>query len=167
VVLKALGVLHKSDAGGVALGLQDEEALAKAAAAMDAPAGYAVEQMVTAPGSIELIAGCRWDPRLGPVLLLGLGGIFAEVLRDTAVTLAPAGPAIVERLLLDLRGASLLTGTRGRPPLAVRAAAEAAAALSLLAARHPELDEIEVNPLLVTPTEAIALDARIVHSQPR
>ena len=90
VVLKALGVLHKSDAGGVALGLEDPEAVASAAAAMEAPTGYSVEQMVAAPGSVELIAGCRWDPRLGPVLLLGLGGIFAEVLRDVAVALAPA-----------------------------------------------------------------------------
>jgi acyl-CoA synthetase (NDP forming) len=123
--------------------------------------------MVAAPGSVELIAGCRWDQRLGPVLLLGLGGIFAEVLRDVAVALAPAEPATVERLLLDLRGSALLTGARGRPPLAVRAAAEAAAALSVLAASHPELAEIEVNPLLVTQSAAIALDARLVHSQPR
>ena len=56
--------------------------------------------MVAAPGSVELIAGCRRDPRLGPVLLLGLGGIFAEVLRDIAVALAPAEPATVEHLLL-------------------------------------------------------------------
>jgi acyl-CoA synthetase (NDP forming) len=123
--------------------------------------------MVAAPGAIELIVGCRWDRRLGPLLLLGLGGIFAEVLHDTAVALAPADPVTVERLLLGLRGASLLTGARGRQPLAVRAAAEAAAALSVLGARHPELDEIEINPLLVTPSEAIALDARVVHSQPR
>jgi acyl-CoA synthetase (NDP forming) len=167
VVLKALGVMHKSDAGGVALGLEGPEALASAAAAMEAPEGYSVEQMMAAPSSVELIAGCRRDRRLGPVLLLGFGGIFAEVLRDTAVALAPAEPATVERLLLGLRGASLLTGARGRPPLALRAAAEAGAALSVLAAQHPELDEIEINPLLVTRTDAIALDARVVHSQPR
>jgi acyl-CoA synthetase (NDP forming) len=167
VVLKALGVLHKSDAGGVALDLEDPDALTRAAVAMEPPEGYSVEQMVAAPGSVELIAGCRWDQRLGPVLLLGLGGIFAEVLRDVAVALAPAEPATVERLLLDLRGSALLTGARGRPPLAVRAAAEAAAALSVLAASHPELAEIEVNPLLVTQSAAIALDARLVHSQPR
>jgi acyl-CoA synthetase (NDP forming) len=167
VVLKALGVLHKSDAGGVALGLESPEAVERAVAAMEAPEGYSVEQMVAAPGSVELIAGCRWDQRLGPVLLLGLGGVFAEVLRDIAVALAPAAPATVERLLLDLRGSPLLTGARGRRPLAVRAAAEAVAALSVLASSHPELAEIEVNPLLVTQSAAIALDARVVHSQPR
>ena len=74
---------------------------------------------------------------------------------------------VVEELLLGLRGAALLTGARGRPALDVRAAAEACAAISRVAAEHPELDELEVNPLLVTPSGAIGLDARVVHSQPR
>src|SRR4249919_28705 len=78
VVLKSLGVLHKSDAGGVALGLEDDEALAAAVAGMTAPEGYSVEQQVIEETSIELIAGCRRDPRFGPILLVGLGGILAE-----------------------------------------------------------------------------------------
>jgi acyl-CoA synthetase (NDP forming) len=168
VALKALGLVHKSDAGGVALGLADEDALARAFAAMPAEAaGYAVEPMVTAPASLELIVGCRRDPRFGPILLVGLGGIFAEVVHDVAVALAPAEPAETEQLLRSLRGAALLTGGRGRPPLAMQAAAEAAAALSRFAAAHPELAEVEVNPLLVAPAEAIGLDARLVYSQPR
>jgi acetate---CoA ligase (ADP-forming) len=167
VVLKALGLTHKSDSGGVAVGLEDAESLTAAVEATEAPDGHALERMVTAPASAELIVGCRRDPRFGPVLLVGLGGILAEVLRDTAVALAPAEPDLIEELLLGLRGAALLTGARGRPRLAVRAAAEACAALSRAAAAHPELDELEVNPLLVTPTEAIGLDARIVHAQPR
>ena len=134
---------------------------------MEAPEGYSVEQMVAAPGAVELIAGCRWDRRLGPVLLLGLGGIFAEVLRDVAVALAPAEPRDGRAPAPRPARRPLLTGARGRPPLAVRAAAEAGAALSVLAASHPELAEIEVNPLLVTQSAAIALDARVVHSQPR
>jgi acyl-CoA synthetase (NDP forming) len=101
------------------------------------------------------------------VLLVGLGGIFTEVMRDTAVALAPANPEEIESLLLGLQGSPLLTGTRGREPLAVRAAAEAASTLSQVAAEHPEIDEIEVNPLLVTPTGAVGLDARVVYSQPR
>jgi acetate---CoA ligase (ADP-forming) len=167
VVLKALGILHKSDEGGVAIGLQDDGELAAAVDAMTAPDGYSVERMVEAETSVELIAGCRRDPRFGPILLVGLGGILAEVLRDTAVALAPADADLIEELLLGLRGATLLTGARGRPPVAVRAAAEACAAISRVAAEHPELDELEINPLLVTPTEAIGLDARAVHSQPR
>jgi acyl-CoA synthetase (NDP forming) len=166
VVLKALGVVHKSDAGGVVLGIEDEEALLAAVESVGA-ATYSVERQVDDSGGIELIVGCRRDPRFGPILLVGLGGVFAEVLNDVAAALAPATPELVERLLLGLRGAPLLTGARGRPPLDVGGAAEACAALSQVAAEHPELDELEINPLLLTPDFAIGLDARAVHSQPR
>ena len=166
VVLKALGFEHKSDAGGVALGLEDAASLEAAFEAMPASEDYVVERHLAAPGAVELIAGCHFDPRFGPVLLVGLGGIMAEVLHDTAVALAPAPADLVEELLLGLRGAALLTGARGRPPLAVRAAADTCAAISRVAAEHPELTDLEVNPLLVTASEAIGLDAR-AHSQPR
>jgi acetate---CoA ligase (ADP-forming) len=170
IVLKALGLVHKSDERGVAVGLEDETALKAAADEMAkrlSPVGFAVERMVSAPGSVELIVGCRRDPRFGPVLLVGLGGIFTEVMRDTAVALAPAAADEIESMLLGLQGSPLLTGARGRQPLAVRAAAEAAAALSRFAAEHPEIDEVEVNPLLVTSSGALALDARVLYSQPR
>jgi acyl-CoA synthetase (NDP forming) len=165
VVVKALGILHKSDAGGVALGLADEAAVRIAAEAMQSrlePDGLVVEPMVELEAGVELIVGCRRDPRFGPLLLVGLGGIYAELLRDVAVTLAPATPDEVERLLRSLKGARVLTGARGQEPLDVRAAAEAAAALSRFAAAHPEIAEVEVNPLLVTPRGATGLDARIV-----
>ncbi len=165
VALKALGLLHKSDAGGVALGLTSRGELEAAFADMERrlrPPGYAVEAMADVSGGVELIVGCRRDPRFGPLLLVGLGGIYAELLRDVAVALAPAGADEIEQLLLSLRGAGVLTGARGRSPLDVRAAAEAAAALSRVAAAHPEIAEIEVNPLLVTPSGALGLDARIV-----
>jgi hypothetical protein len=117
----------------------------------------------TAAGA-ELIVGCRRDPRFGPLVLVGLGGIHAELMRDVAVALAPAAAGELAELLLSLRGAAVLKGARGRPPLDVRAAAEAAAALSRVAAAHPEIAEIEINPLLVTPDGALGLDARIVLS---
>ena len=165
VVLKALGTLHKSDAGGVALGLRDEAALAAALAGMTrrlGPAAFAVERMVARGDGIELIAGARRDPRFGPLVLAGAGGIHAEVLRDTAVALGPVDAAGAEALLRSLRIAPLLLGARGRPPLDIAAAARAVAALSRLAAAHPELAELEANPLLVTPDGCVALDARIV-----
>ncbi len=169
VVLKALGLLHKSDAGGVALALADASALADAHARMEAalaPEGYAVERMVSAPGAVELIVGCRRDPRFGPLVLVGLGGVYAEVLRDVAVGLAPAEADQLEQLILSLRGASLLTGARGRAPVDIAAVAHAASALSRLAADHPEIAEVEVNPLLATPDGAIGLDARVVLATP-
>jgi hypothetical protein len=126
------------------------------------PEGYAVERMADVGAGVELIVGCRRDPRFGPLLLVGLGGIYAELLRDVAVALAPVEPEGAESLLRSLRGAPLLLGVRGRPPLDVRAAGAAAAALSRFAAAHPEVAEVEVNPLLVTPDGALGLDARLV-----
>jgi hypothetical protein len=84
------------------------------------------------------------------------------VLRDVAVALAPAEPEEIEELVRSLKGATLLTGARGRPPLDVAALARAAAALSRLAADHPEIADVEVNPLLVTPEGVLGLDARVV-----
>ena len=164
-MLKALGLLHKSDAGGIALGLADDAAVAAAAADMHtrlAPAGYSVETMVPGEGGVELIVGARLDPRFGPLVLVGLGGIYAELLDDVRLALAPAGADELEELLLSLRGAGVLRGSRGRAPVDVGAAAEAAAALSRVAAAHPEIAELEINPLLVTPAGAVGLDARIV-----
>lgn len=167
VVLKAVGRLHKSDGGGVAVGLSDPgelaEALTRMAGALT-PAWYSVERLAPVSEGIELIVGAKRDPRFGPVLLVGAGGLYAEVMRDVAVALAPASEAAAEALLRSLRVAKLFDGARGRPPVDVRAAARAAAALSRFAAEHPEIAEVEVNPLLVTRAGALGLDARIVRA---
>ncbi|HEX3979064.1 MAG TPA: acetate--CoA ligase family protein [Solirubrobacteraceae bacterium] len=167
VVLKALGHTHKSDAGGVVLNIGNEGRLRAAyagiATALD-PERCTLEQMAPLTDGIELLIGARWDPRFGPVALAGSGGLYAEILRDTAVRLAPVTEAEAEAMLRALRIAPLLTGARGRPPLDVGAAAAALAALSRVAAGHPELAELEINPLLVTRSEAIALDARFINA---
>jgi acyl-CoA synthetase (NDP forming) len=165
VALKALGLLHKSDAGGVVLGLPDETALRRAAADLRErlrPSALSVERMAAIGEGVELLVGARWDRRFGPVVLVGLGGLFTEILSDVAVALAPVGAAEAEGLLLSLRAAPLLRGARGRPPLDVPAAADAVERLSRVAASHPEIAEIEVNPLLVSPEGAVGLDARVV-----
>ena len=102
-----------------------------------APQAFSVERMVASAGAVELLAGVRRDPHFGPLVLVGAGGIHAELLGDTAVALAPLDAAAAERLLRSLRIAPLLLGARGRPPLDVRAAARAVAALSQLGARTP------------------------------
>lgn len=165
LVLKALGSVHKSESGGVVLGLADE-LTARAAyrdlrARLDPPA-VSVEAMADLDAGVELIAGCVREHTFGPVLMVGLGGIHAEVLADTACALAPVSPEQVRRMLLGLRGAPLLLGARGRSPVDIDAVAAAASALSVLAAQHPELAEVEVNPLLARPSGALALDARVV-----
>lgn len=167
VVLKALGVLHKSDAGGVALGLETPEDLTAAFDTMDArltAPGYTVEAMADLRGGVELIVGVTTDARFGPVAMVGLGGVFTEVLRDVAFGLAPLRPCDAERLFRKLRGAALLCGARGRTPVDLAAAARAVAAVTRVAAEHPEISELEVNPLLALPDRALALDARLIRS---
>jgi acetate---CoA ligase (ADP-forming) len=167
VVLKALGESHKSDAGGVALGLADEAAVTCAYADIQRrlqPQRCSVERMAPLPDGVELLIGARWDPRFGPVVLAGSGGVYAEILQDTRVALAPVDEPQAQTMLRSLRAAPLLTGARGRPALHIAAAAATLATLSRVAAAHPELAELEINPLLVTPAEAIALDARFVRA---
>jgi hypothetical protein len=165
VVLKAVDALHKSDAGGVVVGIPDPAALVVAVhdlAERLAPKTLSLERMAPLHEGIELIVGARADARFGPVAMVGLGGVYAEVFEDVAIDLAPLDAVAAERLLRSLRGAPLLAGVRGRPPLDVAAAARAAAALSQVAAARPDVAEIEVNPLLVTPSGALALDARVI-----
>lgn len=162
VVLKACGLVHKSDSGGVVLDIADPTALTLAYRDLVqrlAPPACTVEEMAT--GGVELIVGVRRDPRFGPVLLVGMGGVHAEVLADTQLALAPVSTATALAMMGRLRGAPLLTGARGRPPVDLAAAAAALVALGRLAAAHPELAEIEINPLLVSASGALALDARV------
>jgi acetate---CoA ligase (ADP-forming) len=165
VVLKALGPLHKSDVGGVVTRIADEPSLLAAFADLRerlAPPGFSVEAMAPVGDGVELLVGARWDARFGPVALVGLGGVFTEVLSDVAVALAPVGEATARELLLSLRAAPLLQGARGRREVDLDAAASAVASLSRVAAAHPEIAEVEVNPLLALPGRALALDARVV-----
>jgi acyl-CoA synthetase (NDP forming) len=165
VVLKALGRVHKSEGGGVVLGVADA---AQLAAALDdllarlRPPELSVERYVDAADGFELLVGARRDPRFGAAVVVGAGGMFAEMLRDTAVALAPVGDDEARRLIMSLRAAPLLTGGRGRPPLAVAEAARVVVALSCFAAQQPEAAQVEINPLLVGVSSVVALDARLV-----
>ncbi|MEU3669466.1 acetate--CoA ligase family protein [Streptomyces virginiae] len=164
-VLKALHLLHKSDASGVALRLADRDALLAAYREMHARLGapaHSVEAMADLSDGVELIVGVNQDPRFGPVAMVGLGGVLTETLRDVAFALAPVPAARAEALLRGLRSAALLDGVRGRPAVDVAAAAAVIERITTVAAAHPEIAELEVNPLLVRPDGALALDARAV-----
>jgi acetate---CoA ligase (ADP-forming) len=165
LVLKAVDRLHKSDDGGVVLGISDELQLVRAHAELVLRIGaaeFAVEEMVDSTAGVELIVGARNDPLIGPIGLIGFGGVYAELFRDFQVLLAPVAEESAAIALQQLQGARLLSGVRGRGPLHVSGAAGGLSAVSRLIAAHPELAEIEINPLLVTPTQAIGLDARAI-----
>jgi succinyl-CoA synthetase beta subunit len=164
LVAKALGLNHKSDAGGVLLNIADEAHLARAVDDLRvrlAPPAVVIEEQAPVSDGIELIIGCRQDHAFGPLVMVGFGGIYAEILRDTAVALGPISQDDAETLIRSLRGTPLLSGARGRPVLDIAGAAAFTSRLSLLFARHPELAALEVNPLLVLPDGVVALDARM------
>ena len=128
--------------------------------------GARIEGLLVTPMAgegVELIAGTRIDPVFGPMVMIGLGGIFAEVLRDVVLAPAPVGADQARAMLARLKGRALLEGARGRPPADLGAVAETIARLSVLAADHAEtVESIEINPLLATPQGALALDALIL-----
>src|SRR5207248_251230 len=165
VVLKALGAAHKSDAGGVRLAIAGEAQLKNAFREMQArlhSTSFTVEKEAPLSLGLELLIGVKRDRRFGPIALVGLGGISAEVFRDLAVALAPITVEQAVALIRSLRGAQLLVGYRGRPRLDVEAAARALSALSQFAAARPEIAEVEINPLLVLERGVLTLDARLI-----
>ncbi|MFN0154068.1 MAG: acetate--CoA ligase family protein [Gaiella sp.] len=165
VALKAIDLLHKSDAGGVVLGLASAGAVAEAAVELMTRLGtreLSVERMAPLREGVELIVGAKRDLRFGATVLVGIGGVLAEVLQDVQVALAPVDESTAREMLLALRGAALLTGSRGRPALDLDSAAAVVADVSRLAAACPALHELDVNPLLVLPQGALALDARAI-----
>ena len=167
VVLKALDNVHKSDRGGVRLGIADDAELADAFRQMRdrLHAGtYSVEREAPRWLGVELLIGVKHDRRFGPVALVGLGGIHAELFRDLAVALAPVSVEQGVVLIRSLRGAQLLLGRRGARTLDLEAAAGALSALSRFAAARPEVAEVEINPLLVLERGVLGLDARLAVS---
>jgi acyl-CoA synthetase (NDP forming) len=165
VVVKAIRSGHKSDAGGVRLAIADERQLKDAFREMQhrlRPTTFSVEKEAPLTLGLELLIGVKRDRSFGPVALVGLGGISAELVNDLAVALAPVTVEQCVALIRSLRGAPLLLGYRGRPRLDIEAAAGALSTLSQLAADRPEIGEVEINPLLVLERGVLGLDARLV-----
>jgi acyl-CoA synthetase (NDP forming) len=160
--------LHKSDVGGVALGLSDPVAVRAAAqrleenarrAAPGKPFRFLVQRMA-APG-VELVIGARTDPVFGPLLGVGLGGIHVEVLKDIRFGLVPLTPITARRLITRLRAYPILTGHRGAPPVDLDAIVDALLRLSALVEAHPSILEVEMNPVIARPDGVEAVDARL------
>ncbi len=164
-------ILHKSDAGGVRLNLDGEEAVAAAARGMRAHLqsehptarieGFSVQAMARRPQAQELIVGAHVDPIFGPVLLFGQGGTAVEVLADRAVALPPLNRALARDLIDRTRVARLLKGFRDRPPAHMDALCDALVAVARMLAELPELAELDINPLWADDRGVLALDARV------
>jgi acetyltransferase len=169
VALKVLAteIIHKSDAGGVALGLANRAAIRREAEAMltriTHPANLMVQQM--ASGGLELILGGKRDRSFGPVVMLGLGGTYVEVFEDVAFRVAPLSLTDAQELVEEIRGKRLLRGVRGKPALDQEALIKALTSISTMLTENPALAEIDINPLVVRKNGAEALDARVVMSR--
>jgi acetyltransferase len=174
VALKVISekISHKSDVGGVRLNLRDADAVAAAYQEMaerirlERP-GAAFDGVLVQPMAAdghELILGGRRDAQFGPVVLVGLGGVFVEILGEAALRVAPLGRRDAQAMIAELRGAAILQGARGRPAADTAAVVEALLRVSQLLCDFPEIRELDVNPLRVFDETqgCLALDARII-----
>ncbi len=161
-------ISHKSDVGGVALNLSSDEEIRSAYERVTAAGSHAGDDsgsvLVTAmrTGGVEVLAGVSVDPGFGPVLAVGLGGVFVEVLRDVSLRVLPVDPDEVGRMLGELRGLPLLTGGRGSVPADLRSLAKVISDIGEAAASVPGLRACEVNPLWVRGDQVEALDVLVV-----
>lgn len=178
VVLKVISsdVVHKSDIGGVRINLMTAEAVYHAATTMAQSVsahGYSVEGFLVeemAPGGCELVVGGVIDPRFGPLIMTGLGGIFVEVLKDVALRFCPITAYDAWEMIHELHAAPILDGIRGQRPVSKDALIEVLLYVGgkhgLLLDLRDDIQELDINPLIVTDTRAIAVDARIILTAP-
>lgn len=165
-------ILHKTEAGGVRIGLPDAAAAGAAIAEMGAriaASGHAVDGWLLeemAPKGVEMVVGALHDPRFGPVVMCGFGGVLVELLGDIAFAICPIDAVDCDAMLETLRGRALLSGWRGAPPAAIGALRAALLAIGgpggLLEAVGDAVAELDINPLIVSPAGAVAADARII-----
>jgi acyl-CoA synthetase (NDP forming) len=172
LALKVLSphISHKSDVGGIALGIEDEESLKRAYDEMlsqvqekapDVPLeGFLLQRMIS--GGREVILGGKRDPSFGPVVMFGLGGVYVEVFDDVAFRVAPLTGEDAEEMIAEVKGSRLLRGIRGEKPSDVEAAVDCLLRLSQLLQDFPAIAEVDINPLIVLEKGAKAVDARIV-----
>ena len=172
VVLKIVSpdVTHKSDVGGVRLGLDSPEAVTAAFAEISEAVkrhepkarieGVAVQKMAH-PG-IEVIVGMSKDPQFGPVLMFGLGGVLVEVLKDVSFRIVPLEPRDARQMVREIKGFPALQGFRGQEPADLEALEKLLLKVSAFVEAHPEIEELDLNPVFAYKDGALAVDARIV-----
>jgi acyl-CoA synthetase (NDP forming) len=165
VALKAMGatILHKSDVGGVRLDLSSPDDVAKAYSAMAGHLGDAMEGAIVQPmlRGVELIAGVVTDPLFGPVVMFGSGGTAVELFGDRVLRILPLTDQDAHEMVRSIRGAPLLFGHRGAPACDVVAVEDILLRIARLADEVPQLSEMDLNPLIASPSGAVAVDVRI------
>ncbi len=165
-VLKLCGaaIMHKTEIGGVRLGLVGDDAVATAAGELleAGPAGAELLVAEQVKGNRELIAGVTDDPQFGPTLMFGVGGIFAEVLADVVFRLLPADRADIESMLDDLANPTILDEFRGEPAVDREALVTALAGIAEAASSRDDIESVDVNPLIVADGKPVAVDALVV-----
>ncbi len=172
IVLKIISpdIVHKSDIGGVKVGLADSAAVGTAydeilaAARVKQPGsridGVSVQNMAR-PG-VEVIIGMSKDPQFGPVLMFGMGGILVELLKDVSFRIVPITQRDAGKMIKEIRSFPLLEGYRGSEPADIRALEDILLKISALVAKNPEIKEMDINPVFARRDDAIAVDARIM-----
>ena len=171
VKIHSRDITHKSDVGGVRLGLESAEAARVAADEMQARVkavkpdaridGFIVEAMIRRPQAHETIIGVSEDATFGPMLLFGAGGTAVEVIADRVLALPPVDDVLARQMIAETRIAKLLKGYRDRPPVDMAALADAIQRVSRLVVRYPAIRELDINPLFADDTGVLAIDARI------
>jgi acyl-CoA synthetase (NDP forming) len=172
IVLKIVSpqILHKSDAGGVIVGVEDERGIrdgynkiienAKAYKADAEITGILVQEM--APKGTEIIVGSTTDPTFGPTLMFGLGGIFVEILKDVSFRVAPITERDAAEMIEEIKAVKILEGARGMPPCHKPTLADILYKTSEMLMDCPEIKELDMNPILAYPDGARIVDARII-----
>jgi acetyl-CoA synthetase (ADP-forming) len=172
VVLKILSpdIIHKSDAGGVLMNLRTAEEVRAAYKSILANArkykpdsrivGVVVQEF--APAGIEVIIGSVKDPQFGPALMFGLGGIFVEILKDVSFRVAPITAYDAEEMIKEIKGFPILAGARGKEASDIDALVKILLQVSKLVTEHPEISQLDLNPIFSYPKGATCVDARII-----
>ncbi len=172
VVLKVVSpdVLHKSDVGGVAVGLADADQVRSGYAELLRQVQSRVDRLrlegvlvcKQAPPGLELIVGAMEDMTFGPVVMFGLGGVFAEILKDVAFRLAPLRRQDAEEMVREIRGYALLQGARGQARRDVEALVDLVLAVSQLVSARPDIRELDLNPVRLYEKGLMVLDVRLI-----
>jgi acyl-CoA synthetase (NDP forming) len=175
-VLKVLSpdVTHKSDVGGVKIGLETagqvraayDSIMASTRAAVPSASIEGVSVQGMADPGVEVIVGATRDPQFGHVVMFGLGGVLVEMLRDVSMRLVPLEPRDARTMIREIKGLPLLQGYRQYPPCDLDSLEEAILVLSRFLEEHPEVRELDLNPVLCYPKGLVAVDARVVLEKP-